>query len=95
MKKGMFKIKNSSGITLLVLVITIIILLILAGVVIAQLTNGGLLKNSKKATNEYNKQIASEKINLKILDLQMTSLLKIRRCLHYKDWQMAFVKIMK
>lgn len=73
MKKEMFKIKNSSGITLLVLVITIIILLILAGVVIAQLTNGGLLKNSKKATNEYNKQIASEKINLKILDLQMTS----------------------
>ena len=42
-------IGRKQGITLIALVITIIILLILAGITI--LTNQGLLKNAKEATN--------------------------------------------
>ena len=44
-------IGRKKGITLIALVITIIILLILAGITISALTNQGLLKNAKEATN--------------------------------------------
>ena len=44
-------IGRKQGITLIALVITIIILLILAGITISALTNQGLLKNAKEATN--------------------------------------------
>ena len=44
-------IGRKQGITLMGLVITIIILLILAGITISALTNQGLLKNAKEATN--------------------------------------------
>lgn len=44
-----FKAKNSTGITLIALIITIIILLILAGISIASLTQTGLFKKAKEA----------------------------------------------
>ena len=47
----MKKIKNTSGITLIALVVTIIVLLILAGISIQMLTgDNGILKNAEKAT---------------------------------------------
>lgn len=64
--------KNTKGITLIVLVITIIILLILAGVTIALLTSeNGILSKATKASNETNKQTATEIINLKITNAQI------------------------
>lgn len=64
--------KNTKGITLIVLVITIIILLILAGVTIALLTGeNGILSKATKASNETNKQTATEIMNLKITNAQI------------------------
>lgn len=66
--------KNTKGITLIVLVITIIILLILAGVTIALLTGeNGILSKATKASNETNKQTATEIINLKITNAQIAT----------------------
>ena len=64
--------KNTKGITLIVLVITIIVLLILAGVTIGMLIGeNGILGKSQKASEETNKQTATEIINLKITNAQV------------------------
>lgn len=66
--------KESKGITLIVLVITIIILLILVGVTIIALTgNHGILSKSNTASEENNKQTATEIMNLKITNAQIQS----------------------
>ena len=65
---------RNQGITLIVLVITIIILLILAGVTIATLTgDDGILNKTNKASEETDKQTATEIINLKITEAQIAS----------------------
>ena len=46
-------LKAQKGITLVALVITIIVLIILAGVSISAAMNDGLIKNSKKAREDY------------------------------------------
>ncbi|MCI8384214.1 MAG: hypothetical protein HFJ33_05065 [Clostridia bacterium] len=64
--------KKEKGITLIALIITIIILLILAGVTIASLTGeNGILSKSQKASTETEKQTATEKMNLKITNIQI------------------------
>ena len=67
------KKKNNKGITLIALVITIIILLLLAGITIAQLTGNGILSKTKKAKDENEKQTATETMNLKITEIQISS----------------------
>ncbi len=68
------KVKEIKGITLIVLVITIIILLILAGVTIATLTgDNGILNKTSKASEETDKETATEIINLKITEAQIKS----------------------
>ena len=64
---------KEKGITLISLVITIIILLILAGVTINNLINNGIVEKTDVATEETRKQIASEIMNLKITNIQMSS----------------------
>lgn len=72
-------LKNTRGITLVALVITIIILLILAGITIAQLTGNGLFDKAKRAKEESEKQAATEKMNLKITQAEMSSWAKEQR----------------
>ncbi len=68
------KKRNEKAITLIVLVITIIILLILAGVTITLLTGeNGILSKSTKANEETKKQTATEIINLKITNIQIST----------------------
>ena len=69
------RVKNENkGITLIVLVITIIVLLILAGITIATLTgDNGILNKTDKASEETDKQTATEIINLKITEAQIAS----------------------
>ena len=72
--KGKIKMKkkNNKGITLISLIITIVVLIILAGVTIfLNLNNNGLFSRAKQASEETNKQTATEKINLKITTAQM------------------------
>ena len=69
----MSKLKKTKGITLISLVITIVILLILAGVTINNLINNGVVEKADSATEETRKQIASEIMNLKITNIQMSS----------------------
>ncbi len=65
---------SNKGITLIALVITIIVLLILAGVTIATLTgNDNLFKRAEQAEEETKKGEATEKINLKITNMQISS----------------------
>lgn len=65
------KKKNIRGITLIVLVITIIVLLILAGISIATLTGeNGILGKANKASEEYKRNAAEEKIKLAIMSYQ-------------------------
>ena len=64
---------KEKGITLISLVVTIVILLILAGVTINNLINNGLVEKTDVATEETRKQIASEIMNLKITNIQMSS----------------------
>ena len=66
-------LKKSKGITLIALVITIVILLILAGVTINNFINTGVVEKADSATEETRKQIASEIMNLKITNIQMSS----------------------
>ncbi len=62
------KKRESTGITLIALVITIIILLILAGISIATLTGqNGLVTKANTAKTETEEKSAKEKINLAIL----------------------------
>lgn len=65
---------KEKGITLVALVITIIILLILAGVTIANLSKeNGLLSKTQEAEQVTEKSDASEKMNLKITEIQIDS----------------------
>lgn len=66
--------KVSEGITLIALTITIILLLILAGTTIGILTgDNGILNKADKASEENNKQTATEIMNLKITNAQIQS----------------------
>ncbi len=68
------KNNNIKGITLIALVITIIVLLILAGVTIATLTgDNGLLKKAQTGSEETEKSQATETMNLKITNIQISS----------------------
>ena len=66
--------KEPNGITLISLIITIIVLLILAGVAIATLTGeNGLLNKVQNARDETKKSQATETMNLKITNIQISS----------------------
>lgn len=70
----MKRLKEFKGITLITLVITIVILIILVGITIATLTgNNGLIEKTKQAKEETQKAQATEKINLKITNMQIAS----------------------
>lgn len=64
--------KNKKGITLISLVITIVVLIILLAVAIyLTLGNNGILNKAEQAKNETIKQTATEKMNLKITNIQI------------------------
>ncbi len=66
-----YKFRGIVGITLISLVITIILLIILAGIAInLSLGNNGLFNKAKLAQNRYNEQLAREKLEILLLDLQ-------------------------
>ena len=67
MKKSL---KNTKGITLIVLVITIIILLILSGITIQSITHTGIFKNAKQAQLENKRAQIIEYLKLKLLSEQ-------------------------
>ncbi len=71
--------KEKKGITLISLIITIIILLILAGVVLMILEKSNIFNVADKSTREYNKQEATEIINMKITKIQMDSYAKSQK----------------
>ena len=74
MKKEKVKKSFNSGITLLALVITIIILIILASISISMvLRNNGLLIKAKIASDETKKSQATETMNLKITNIQISN----------------------
>ena len=69
----MERLKNKSGITLIALVITIIILIILAGVTLNMLLGeNGLITRTKTAKEENEKATATETMNLKITNVQIS-----------------------
>ncbi len=62
----------NKGITLIALVITIIVLLILVGITIMSLTGeNGVLEKADNSAEENRKQTATEKMNLKITNIQI------------------------
>ena len=64
-EKKIIKYNNNKGITLIALVVTIIILLILAGVTISSISGeNGIVRKSKKASEEYKKAEYNERIQL-------------------------------
>ena len=73
--------EGRKGITLIALVITIIVLLILAGVTLIFVSNqkDSVIGKSQDATNQYEKEEATEKINLKITNSQMNGYIKSQR----------------
>lgn len=73
--KDVLKINMSTkGITLISLVVTIIVLIILAGISINLiLGDNGIIQKSKQASSEHEKQAATEKMNLKITNIQIGS----------------------
>ena len=73
MNKLKNKIKNMKGITLISLVITIIVLIILAGFTLnLLLRENGIINKSKTAKNENEKATATETMNLKITNVQIS-----------------------
>lgn len=73
MKSLKNKIKNMNGITLISLVITIIVLIILAGVTLNMLLGeNGIINRTKTAKEENEKATATETMNLKITNVQMS-----------------------
>ena len=69
--------KNNKGITLIALVITIIILIILAGVSINLIINNDeIIGKAEQAKVETEKQTATEKMNLKITNIQIEAYTK-------------------
>ena len=74
MNKFKMNLKSREGITLIALVITIIILIILASISIAMiLRNNGLLNKAQTASDETKKSQATETMNLKITNIQISS----------------------
>ena len=74
MNKLQMNLKYKEGISLISLVITIVILIILASINInALLGNNGLLSKPQTASDETNKSQATDTINLKITNIQITS----------------------
>ena len=68
------ELKANYGITLIALIITIIVLLILAGVTLNMVMGeNGIIKKANTANEETNRQSATEKLNLKITNAQITS----------------------
>lgn len=87
------KNKTNKGITLIALVITIIVLLILAGFTILALTGeNGILGKSQKASEETNKQTATEKINLKITNSQIETYTQKQRMPTLKELSLSLGK---
>ena len=73
MKSLKSKIKNIKGITLISLVVTIIVLIILAGVTLNMLLGeNGIISRAKTAKEQNDKATATETINLKITNVQMS-----------------------
>ena len=98
----MKKLERKNGITLVALVITVIVLLILAGITISALSDeNGLLDKAKSGGNEHQKQAATEKINLKITNIQIKGYAENDQLpdLQYvanelcKDGDMAYVRV--
>lgn len=80
--KKLFKenILKGTGITLISLVITIIVLIILSVVSLyLVLGNNDILNKAEKSKNETIKQTATEKMNLKITNMQMEKYAKEQR----------------
>ena len=74
MNKLKMDLKSREGITLISLVVTIIILIILASISIAMiLGNNGLLNKAQTASDETKKSQATETMNLKITNIQISS----------------------
>lgn len=67
------KEKFNKGITLVALVITIVILLILAGISISAITQTGLFGKAKLAEEKTEKSQATETMNLKITNIEISS----------------------
>lgn len=73
MKNLKSKIKNMKGITLISLIITIIVLIILTGVTLNMLLGeNGIINRTKIARDENEKETATETINLKITNVQIS-----------------------
>ena len=71
-KKEEEPMKNRKGITLISLVITIVVLVILSTVgIYLTLGNNGILNKAEQAKSETTKQAATEKMNLKITNMQI------------------------
>lgn len=96
------KRRNERGVTLITLVITIILMLILAGVVLVlAFDNNGLIRKTKEAKEETNKQVATEQINLKTTDFimkkygeeQRNPTLQELANEFYKDDEIEYIKI--
>ena len=69
-----FNKKENLGITLVALVVTIVVLIIIAGISINMiLSNNGLLNKTNQAKEEHQKQTATEIMNLKITNIQISS----------------------
>lgn len=60
--------QNSSGITLIALIITIIIMLILVGVTVNVSLQGGLFSKAKEATKQTQKEIDKEQLQVAVWD---------------------------
>lgn len=72
--------KNRKGITLIALVITIVILIILASIgIYLSLGNNGIFNRAEQARSETIKQTATEKMNLKITNMQIEKYAKEQR----------------
>ena len=72
--------KKQNGITLISLVVTIIVLVILSSVgIYLALGNNGILNKAEYAKNETTKQTATEKMNLKITNMQIEKYAKEQR----------------
>ncbi len=70
-----YKKKNSSGITLIALVVTIIVLIILAGISINLLLgNNGIITKAKDATQQYEMSQLKEELELEIINIQTRKL---------------------
>lgn len=71
------KVKNSQGITLVALIITVILMLILAGIVLnLAVGENGMLQKTYQGSTVYSEQMAREKLEIVLMDLQMDKLTK-------------------